>query len=365
MALLHVVATVMCLKMGINDSLLLTLLTMTMTVLLCLKKELSAEFAAIVIVLVNIIGFFMGTYGAKLFGLFISEETTVRALATFFTTELLGWGVLLFVHLFPNRTRAKGSWIENSGWMIAAVTIVFMLRVALDLMMNTSAPESDIILGVLEVSAFCLVFVLYFAARMSNQSELEQEKTHQAEFRYMALKQQVNPHFLFNSLNVLDSLVQEGSREETSKYVHKLSGMYRYMLQHEDERLVRLSEEIDFTRMYIDLMQVRFPKGLEVMVNVPDDDLGLRVVPCALQLLVENATKHNIISEDNPLKIEVWSNSADMTLTVRNNVIPRLSPSPSTGLGLSYIKQQYEDQSSRPVQIAGDDKQFIAILPLL
>lgn len=365
MALLHVVATVLCLKAGINDSLLLTILTMTMTVLLCLKKEMSADFAAIMIVLVNIVGFLMGTYGARLFGSFIAEEAATRALATFFTTELLGWGVLLFVRLSPNRVRAKGSWVENSGWMIAAVTIVFMLRVALDLLMNSSAPESDIILGVLEVSAFCLVFVLYFVARMSNITEQEKEKTHQAEFRYMTLKQQLSPHFLFNSLNSLDSLIQEGSREESSRYVHKLSGMYRYLLQHEDERLVRLSEEIDFARMYIDLMQVRFPKGLEVSLDVPDEDLGYRIVPCALQLLVENATKHNVISEENPLVIEITSNSAEGTLTVRNNVIPRLSPSPSTGLGLSYIRQQYADKGSGQVQIVSDEKQFKAILPLL
>lgn len=365
MALLHVVATLMCMLIGINDSLLLTLLTMTMTVLLCLKKQLSAEFAAIVTVMVNVLGFLMGTFGADLLELFIHNDMVVRGLATFITTELLGWGVLLFVHLFPTRVTAKGTWSDNIGWMVAAVTIVFMLRVGLDLLLASAEPGVETIQGIMEVSAFCLVFVLYFAARMRSQTEMERERTHQAEFRYMALKQQVNPHFLFNSLNVLDSLVQESSQEDASRYVHKLAGMYRYMLQHEGESLVRLSEEMEYTRMYVELMLVRFPKGLEVMINVPEEDLQFHVVPCAVQLLVENATKHNVISGENPLVVDIVSDAATRTIRVSNNRIPRLSPSPSTGLGQAYIRQQYSDQTDRGIQIQADEKLYRVTLPLL
>ena len=365
MALLHVVATLMCMLMGINDSLLLTILTMTMTVLLSLKKQLSAEFSAIVIVLVNVLGFLMGTFGADLLELFIRNEMVVRGLATFATTEALGWGVLLFVHLFPTRVAARGSWSDNIGWMVAAVTIVFMLRVGLDLLLASAQPGADTIQGIMEVSAFCLIFVLYFAARMRSQTEMEREKTHQAEFRYMALKQQVNPHFLFNSLNVLDALVQESSREDASRYVHKLAGMYRYMLQHEGESLVRLSEEMEYTRMYVELMLVRFPKGLDVMINVPEEDLQFHVVPCAVQLLVENATKHNAISEENPLVVDIVSDAATRTIRVSNNRNPRLSPSHSTGLGQAYIRQQYADQTSREIIIESTDTLYRVTLPLL
>lgn len=365
MALLHVVATLMCMLLGINDSLLLTLLTMTMTVLLCLKKQLSAEFAAIVIVMVNVLGFLMGTFGADLLELFIHNEMVVRGLATFVTTELLGWGVLLFVHLFPTRVVARGEWSSNIGWMVAAVTIVFMLRVGLDMLLASAEPGVETIQGIMEVSAFCLMFVLYFAARTRSQTDIEREKTHQAEFRYMALKQQVNPHFLFNSLNVLDALVQESSREDASRYVHKLAGMYRYMLQHEGESLVRLSEEMEYTRMYVELMLVRFPKGLEVIINVPEEDLQFHVVPCAVQLLVENATKHNAISEGNPLVVDIVSDAETRTIRVSNNRIPRLSPSHSTGLGQAYIKQQYSDQTSRQIRIESSETLYRVTLPLL
>ena len=365
LALLHVVAVVVCMWVGINDSLLLTLLTMTMTVLLCLKKQVSVEFAAIVIVLVNVLGFLMGTFGATLLEWLIHSEMAVRSIATFITTEILGWGILLLVRMIPSRFAAKGPWSDNSGWMVAAVTIVFMLRVGLNLLLASAQPESEAITGVMEVGAFCLVFVLYFAARMRNQTEMEREKTHQAEFRYMALKQQVNPHFLFNSLNVLDSLVQESSRADARRYVHKLSGMYRYMLQHEGETLVRLSEEIEFTRMYVELMQVRFPKGLEVTIDVPEEDLQFHVVPCAVQLLVENATKHNAISEDNPLRVQISSDAKDRVLRVSNNLNPRLSPSPSTGLGQSYIRRQYSDKTDRRVVFQQTETTYLVTLPLL
>ncbi len=365
MAILHVVATLMCMLIGINDSLLLTLLTMTMTVLLCLNKGVSAEFAAILIVMVNILGFLMGTFGADLLKLLIRSEMAVRGVATFATTELLGWGILLLIRLFPSRLANEDSWSGNIGWMVAAVTIVFMLRVGLDMLLASAQPGVETIQGIMEVSAFCLVFILYFVARMRSQTDIEREKSHQAEFRYMALKQQVNPHFLFNSLNVLDSLIQDSSREDSSRYVHKLSGMYRYMLQHEGESLVRLSEEMEFTRMYVDLMLVRFPKGLDVHINVPEEDLQFHVVPCAVQLLVENATKHNAISEENPLVVDIVSDGGARTLRVSNNRIPRLSPSHSTGLGQSYIRQQYRDQSGREIHIESDDTLYRVTLPLL
>ena len=121
----------------------------------------------------------------------------------------------------------------------------------------------------------------------------------------MALKNQVNPPFLFNSLNILDSIIQEEPRETASRYVHKLSGIYRYMLQHDGSRLVRLSEEETFVTMYYDLLKVRFPEGFTVEKNIREEDLGRMIVPCTLQLLLENVTKHNAISADSPIHISV------------------------------------------------------------
>ena len=120
-------------------------------------------------------------------------------------------------------------------------------------------------------------------------------EAHKAQFQYQNLKQQLNPHFLFNSLNVLNSLVLDERSGEASSYIVKLSGLYRYMLQSEKEKLVPLQRELEYVRMYVDLLKLRFPEGLHVDISVADSFMDRDVIPCSVQLLVENAVKHNII----------------------------------------------------------------------
>ena len=365
-AVLHAAVLWLCHLGGINDTLILTLLTMTMTVLLCLEKRVGVDFTAIIIVLVNIFGFFLGNWGALLLDRITDGGVLSHVIATFVTTEILGWGVLLFVHFFPPHVEeARLSWRQDTGWLVAAVTIVFMLRIGIDLMLNDGDSDSGTLNIILPVGAFCLVFVIYYAARMRNRADIERERTHQAEFRYMTLKQQVNPHFLFNCLNILDGLVQEeqGGSENASRYIHKLAGVYRYLLKHEGESLVHLSDEIEFAKMYKELLEVRFPQGLVFETDIAEEARNRLIVPCALQLIIENATKHNAITEENPLVIRITADGNH--LTVSNNIVPRLSPSQSTGLGQKYIKQLYRDLSGRDLDIRSDAKSYSITLPLL
>ncbi|MBR6933456.1 MAG: histidine kinase [Bacteroidales bacterium] len=213
-----------------------------------------------------------------------------------------------------------------------------------------------------EVTIFAIVYLIFYMVRAHNEVLKERERTHQAEFRYMTLKQQVNPHFLFNCLNILDSLVIDGEREDASRYIHKLAGIYRYMLQHEGENLVRVSDELYFAGMYYELLQVRFPEGLQLETDVREEDRGRFIVPCTLQLLIENATKHNAISPDNPLKIRISSDGN--YLSIENNLIPKASPVPSTGLGIKYITRQYRD-SATDVRIEKTAGKYTVHLPLL
>ena len=133
----------------------------------------------------------------------------------------------------------------------------------------------------------------------------EREQKHRSVYQYERLKQQINPHFLFNSLGILDYLVQEQQTERASAFIHKLAGMYRYMLSNDQKPLVKLSEELDFTGKYIDLIKERFTEGVITQIDIPRQMYDSCVVPCALQLLVENATKHNIVSPDMPLTISI------------------------------------------------------------
>ena len=214
-----------------------------------------------------------------------------------------------------------------------------------------------------EVTLYSVVFMVDYALVARAVLRAERGKAHQAQFRYMKLKQQVNPHFLFNSLNILDCLVCEQRTEQASAYIHKLAGIYRYMLQNEEETLVRLREEMAFVGMYVDLLQVRFPEGFRVETDISDEAMNRHVLPCSVQLLIENAIKHNSVGADRPLVIRIVAVAE--AVTVSNNLQLKVSGNPSTRVGLNYIRQQYLDLSGIPIGIRRTDTEYCVTLPLL
>lgn len=413
-ALAHVVATVLCRLSGIDDSLLLTLFTMALTILICFKHGVSVEFTAASVVMVNITGYLIGTGWAWLISRISGSELIVHALSTFLTTELLGWGTVGMIKLFRIGGR-KRNWTPRVKWLLMAVALVFLLRLAytelfssrffsaessyriISLLLNNSvaillmlsaniiyirlmrkkcslarpaAKYTVFIIFVVSTSAltallagfdlpfslnttfttrefillftialiaelmfYCLTYMADYAVVTRSAMYLEREKAHQAQYQYLRLKQQVNPHFLFNSLNILDCLVCEGKSGQASSYIHKLAGMYRYMLQNETSTLVPLQDEIDFVTKYVDMLKVRFPEGIDLKISVPQELMTLGVVPCAIQMLVENAIKHNIANKDNILHITVTAR--DRNITVSNNITPKLSAGESTRIGLT------------------------------
>lgn len=203
----------------------------------------------------------------------------------------------------------------------------------------------------LQMILVVLVFLVDGSIRARTLAMNERSKAHLAQYRYMKLKQQVNPHFLFNNLNMLDYLVSERENEKASTYIQKLAGIYRYMIRNEEETTVPLSDEIHFVEQYVELMKVRFPEGLDISMDIPEDDMQRRVIPCCVQLLIENATKHNIVSADEPLVINVMSTGTHIIVTNTLNLKHSNSIQASTGLGLKYIREQYEDIAGRDVMI--------------
>ncbi len=212
-----------------------------------------------------------------------------------------------------------------------------------------------------------LVVTLIILIRLSTSTRRalreERELKRRSEYQYERLKQQINPHFLFNSLGILDYLVQEHETERASSFIRKLANIYRYMLKNDTKPLVKLSEEMEFTRMYIDLLKERFSEGMIVEVEVDRELYDRYVVPCSVQLLVENATKHNIVSADQPLTIKI-ANEGDM-LVVRNRLQLRTHGQPSTRLGLENIRRQYQDITRLDISVEKTDSEFIVKLPIV
>lgn len=220
--------------------------------------------------------------------------------------------------------------------------------------------SASLLLNLLVVSVCYILLTL----RSSKQElRIEREQKHRAEYQYDRLKQQINPHFLFNSLGILDYLVQEHETERASAFIRKLANIYRYMLNNDQKPLVKLSEEVDFAKMYIDLLQVRFVDGLIINIDIDEERMSHYVIPCSLQLLVENATKHNIVSADMPLTIDIRSDGD--FLVVRNNLQLRRHGQPSTRVGLANIGRQYEDVTHRSIDVRQTEDEFIVKLPIV
>ena len=168
----------------------------------------------------------------------------------------------------------------------------------------------------------------------SRRDKIEKEK---AQYQLMTLKNQVNPHFLFNSLNTLASLAYTDA-DKTNFFAKKLSSVYRYFLTTSEKPSVTLAEEMTFVETYFQLEKIRFGQSLQLRIRIPAEAQGKSVIPTSIQMLVENAIKHNINTEQSPLVIEITSSGN--TITVSNNYQPRQNVK-GNRMGLRNLRQQY------------------------
>ena len=366
-ALLHAGTVALCAWLGIPDTLALTALTMLMAVLLCYEENLTVDISIMALILVNVLGFLLGNLGAQLLLNFL-PSVWKNIVSTVVVTEMMGWALYWFAHTFSPANAAsydrKLSWKRRRGLLVGSIAVIFGLRVYIDLSYQGNIFQESAIVGILVIiSVVLLGFMIRFATKMQQEAADQRTRRHQAEFRYMTLKNQVDPHFLFNSLNVLDSIVLEGTPQEASAYIHKLASIYRYLMQHEAKKLVPLSEEIQFARTYRELIQIRFPEGLVLEDRVGADIPHGYIIPCTLQLLLENAIKHNAISPENPLIVSVSTDGK--SITIRNTRIPKVSTRPSTGIGLQYIRNQYRDLADAEITVTQTLDYFAVTVPIL
>jgi Putative regulator of cell autolysis len=366
-ALLHAAVALGCRLAGVTDEMILTLLTMVLVVILCFRCRVSGAFMAAAVVVVNVVGVLLGRGTAGVLGRLFDSPLVIFPLSTFVSTLVIGWCTLWAArHYARTHPAVSGTLAGSLKWLLAAFVIILVTRLAIVLLDGGSLQERNLAASILLDYSLTLVVVVALAAyalSLQRRALEASEQANLAQFRYHKLKQQVNPHFLFNSLNVLDYLIQEQPREDASRYTHKLAEVYRYLIKNEEETTVRLRDEMTFVTQYVDLLKVRFPEGLDVSVDISEEAMSRSVVPCSVQLLIENATKHNAVRADNPLRISICA--AGDTVTVSNNRVPRLTSPASTGLGLQYIRQQYQDLSSKRISVLDGDNTYTVILPLL
>jgi LytS/YehU family sensor histidine kinase len=191
--------------------------------------------------------------------------------------------------------------------------------------------------------------------------ELERTKADHLSAKYELLKQQVNPHFLFNSLNTLKSMVDFGD-EHASDFIVKLSDFYRYSLESRQIDLVPIEQELKILRAYFFLIKSRFEEGISIEITLSPKHSKALVPTFTLQLLIENAVKHNIISLDQPLRIEIVSDGN--RILVRNNLQLKNVPEPSTKIGLENINQRYIHLAGQTITVESKHNFFTVALPV-
>ena len=189
------------------------------------------------------------------------------------------------------------------------------------------------------------------------QQKIEREKSH---YQFMALRNQINPHFLFNCLNVLSSLAYSDA-EKANNFAKRLASVYRYILSTNESQIVDIDDEIACVNKYIYLEQVRFGDFLSVKINDMRATHKGHIIPVSVQQLVENAIKHNICSKEFPLKIEILITDTD--IKVVNNVQLRKA-SCGTGVGLDNIRRQYALHNKK-ITVSVSDTSFTVSLPII
>ena len=257
------------------------------------------------------------------------------------------------------------------GSMFLTILVLIALRFVVMVYFNDTDPKSFLynsksyfVFGITITFIASLLFHIFYFYRALNEKKVKESqivaKTESAKFE--SLKNQLDPHFLFNSLNVLTSLIGENPLQ-AEKFTTKLSKVYRYVLEQKGKDLIYLEQELKFANSYMELLQMRFEDGIKFSITEEISDQNLKIVPLSLQLLLENAVKHNVITSDNPLTIKIYQENG--FLVVENNISPKATLEKSTKVGLKNIIQRYSLVTNTKVEIIKNNKIFKVRLPLL
>ena len=258
------------------------------------------------------------------------------------------------------------------GSFIISVFVIFLLRIFEDVLIENKTFESffatetaaNYIVTIIITFFVTLAFHAFYFYKAYQENKVKEQKiiAGTASAQFESLKNQIDPHFLFNSLNVLSSLIEENP-ESAQKFTTSLSKVYRYVLEQKDKELISVAEELQFAKTYMNLLKMRFENSITFEIPEGFENEEAKVVPLSLQLLLENCIKHNVVSEAKPLhvKISIENNQ----LVVKNNLQKKEVLSDRKGVGLQNIVNRYAILTKRNVLVEENEKEFKIFLPIL
>lgn len=290
---------------------------------------------------------------------------------------VIGISNMVFFNYLNNR-----EWKENEsvkritigvvGSVIISLTALFFLRMFTsvvyfggsynDFIANESYRNYTFGLWISLTIVIVFHAVYFFKKNQDNKVKESQIVAKNQTAKFESLKNQLDPHFLFNSLNVLTSLISENP-SQAEKFTTKLSKVYRYVLEQKDKDLIPLAEELKFANSYMELLKMRFEDGINFNITETVSNPELKTVPLSLQLLLENAVKHNVITSKSPLEINIYEDKG--FLIVENNINLKQSLEKSTKVGLKNIDQRYSLISKEKIVVTDNNNIFRVKLPLL
>lgn len=322
------------------------------------------------VILISIVGSFLITY----FTCQSCHTDVERYLWGTFFSSLLWISLWIGNELLSIYVTSRIPWVQYPikrlvvgvvSTVIFTVTVVLSIVVVWERAMNFSfGGRYAIVLSSLTITFFISLFLqgrgfllswkeAAVAAEAANKESIKAQ--------YESLKSQVNPHFLFNSLNALTNLVYE-DQDKAAKFIKQLSEVYRYVLDTREKEVVPIGDELRFLESYFFLQKIRFGENLKV-VNELQAAISM-IVPLALQLLVENAIKHNVVSTDDPLTIKLYRE--DNFIVVENNLKKKtMLGENSNGIGIDNIKKRYQFLTNLDVVVVEDNERFMVKLPII
>ncbi len=335
----------------------------------------------------NIIPLLWITLGSSLFffTFFTDEKTVINFGYSFLISGLYAFSLGLSNGAINDYLNKKLSWTENTRartilGILSAVIINFIVVYCCNyinyVMIQKVSTQEEFLSGKYNFTNWFFVnFALMIAAflhakgfmeelKKTSKKEVVQQKliANSANAQFESLKNQLDPHFLFNSLNVLSALIDENP-DQAQKFTSSMSKIYRYVLEQKDKELVTVLDEIEFAKTYCNLLKTRFEDSVDFEFDVLKEDEQKLVVPLSLQLLLENCIKHNFATSSKPLIIKVYSEGS--YLSVKNNLQKREQLKESAGIGLSNIVQRYSLLTDQNVFVEESPQDFKVKIPVL
>jgi len=312
------------------------------------------------------------------------EKTFERYSITFLISGMYTFFIGLGNGFLNDYLDSKFSWTEETrkrtiaaivGTLVMNIALVYFCNYLNFIVIQGKNPEKFFNGEMNFINWFFINFAIMISAighargfmaawKNSTKKEIVEQKliAKSANAQFESLKNQLDPHFLFNSLNVLDSLIEENP-VQAQRFTNSMSKIYRYVLEQKDKELVSVEEEIDFAKTYCELLKTRFEDAVTFDFNISEEDKKGFVVPLSLQLLLENSIKHNFATSSKPLNIKIFTEKGN--LIIENNLQTRELPNTSTGVGLANIVSRYNLLTERNVFVEKSEAFFRVKLPIL